>query len=88
MRDNESACDKLRNISHWLDWQDEGFNLLFKSIADIEKLYDACNKYDLEFADELDWDDDDPDDPEYLLAKKVNEILGYEYYNVSSEIQQ
>lgn len=76
----EFACDKLRDIAQWLNWQNENFNTEFKSISDIEKVYDACQKHDLEFADNLDWESDE--DEEYLLAKEVNEILGYDYYNV------
>lgn len=76
----EFACNKLRNIVQWLNWQDEHFNSKFQSISDIEKVYDACQNHGLEFADNLDWEDED--DEEYLLAKEVNEILGYDYYNV------
>lgn len=76
----ELACDKLRDIAQWLNWQDEHFNSKFKSISDLEKMYDACQKHSLEFADNLDWED--TEDEEYLLAKEVNDILGYEYYNV------
>ena len=76
----ELACDKLRRMAKWLDYQDENFNDKFKSIADIEKCFDACELYFLDFADNLNWEDGDTDDDEYLLACEVNEILGYKYY--------
>lgn len=76
----EKACDKLRRMVQWINWQDENFNDEFKSVADIEKCFDACEHHSLEFADNLDWED--TDDEEYLLAKEVNEILGYNYYDV------
>ena len=78
----ELACDKLRRIANWLDYQDENFNDKFQSVADIEKCFDACERHDLEFADDLDWEDDDTEDEARLLAKDVNEILGYRYYKV------
>lgn len=81
MAEKVTACDKLRRMVNWLNWQDENFNDKFKSVADIEKCFDACEGHSLEFADDLDWEDDDTEDEEYLLAKEVNEILGYKYYN-------
>ena len=80
MEEKELACDKLRRIATWLDYQDENFNDKFQSIADIEKCFDACERHDLEFADNLYWEDGDTEDEEYLLATEINEILGYEYY--------
>lgn len=80
MEEKEMACDKLRRMVNWLDYQDENFNDRFKSIADLEKCFDACERHGLEFADNLDWED--KDDEEYLLAVEVNEILGYRYYYV------
>lgn len=80
MEEKEFACEKLHRISEWLNWQDESFNQKFKSISDIEKCFDACEKHDLEFADNLYWEDGDTEDEEYLLAVEVNEILGYKYY--------
>lgn len=82
MKEQEKACDKLRRMVQWINWQDENFNDEFKSVADIEKCFDACERHGLEFADSLDWEDGDTEDEEYLLAKEVNEILGYNYYNV------
>lgn len=52
------------------------------TISDIEKVFDACEEHSLEFADNLDWEDGDTEDEEYLLAKDVNEILGKRYYRV------
>ena len=78
----EFACEKLRRIAEWLNWQDEGFNMEMNSISDIEKVFDACEKHSLEFADNLDWEDGDFDDEEYKLAVEVNQILGKRYYRV------
>lgn len=80
MEEKELACDKLRRMVEWLNWQDENFNDKFQSVTDIEKCFDACDKHDLEFADNLYWEDGDTEDEEYLLAVEVNEILGYKYY--------
>ena len=80
MEEKELACDKLRRIANWLDYQDENFNDKFQSVADIEKCFDACERHDLEFADNLYWEDGDTEDEEDLLAIEVNEILGYKYY--------
>ena len=82
MEEKELACDKLRRIVHWLTYQDENFNDKFQSIADIEKCFDACERHGLEFADNLDWENDDTGYEEYLLACDVNEILGYKYYRI------
>ena len=80
MEEKETACDKLRRMVNWLDYQDENFNERFESIADLEKCFDACECHGLEFADNLDWED--KDDEEYLLAVEVNWILRYSYYLV------
>ena len=78
--DKEFACEKMRRIVEWMNWQSEAFNMQFKSIADIEKVFDACERHSLEFADNLDWENES--DEEYLLAKEINEIMGKEYYDV------
>lgn len=78
MKEDITAAEKLRNIANWLDYQDENFNDRMTSIQMIEQVYDACNECDLEFADDLDWEDED--DEEFKLAKKINEIFGYPYY--------
>lgn len=80
MKEKELACDKLRRLAEWVDYQDENFNDKFQSIADLEKCFDACERHSLEFADDLNWEDGDTEDEEYLLACEVNEILGYKYY--------
>lgn len=82
MEEKELACDKLRRMVEWLNYQDENFNDKFQSVADIEKCFDACERHGLEFADNLDWEDDDTGYEEYKLACEVNEILGYKYYRV------
>ena len=83
MGNKKSAADKLRAIKNWLGWQDEFFNDKLKSIADIERCYDACQNHDIEFADNLEWEDED--DEEYKLAKEVNNIIGENYYNIKPE---
>lgn len=82
MEEKELACDKLRRMVEWLNYQDENFNDKFQSVADIEKCFDACERHGLEFADNLDWEDDDTGYEEYKLACDVNEILGYNYYRI------
>ena len=83
MEEKELACDKLRRMIYWLNNQNENFNDKFKSIADIERCFDACERHDLEFADDLNWEDEDTEDEEHLLAIEVNEILGYKYYKTN-----
>ena len=83
MEEKELACDKLRRMVYWLNNQDENFNDKFKSIVDIEKCFDACERHDLEFADDLNWEDGDTEDEEYLLSIEINEILGYKYYKTN-----
>ena len=77
MEEKELACDKLRRMVYWLNDQDENFNDKFKSIVDIERCFDACERHDLEFADDLNWEYGDTEDEEYLLAIEINKILGY-----------
>ena len=76
----ENACDKFRRIATGLDYQDENFNEKLTSVEMIEKMFDACERHSLEFADDLGWEDEE--DEEYLLAVEVNEILGRKYYRV------
>ena len=80
MKEKELACDKLRRMANWLNYQNEHFNDRFQSISDLERCFDACERHSLEFADDLNWEDGDTEDEEYLLAIEVNEILGYKYY--------
>ena len=44
----ELACDKLRRIATWLDYQDENFNEKMTSVEMIEKVFDACERHSLE----------------------------------------
>ena len=67
MEEKELACDKLRKMIYWLNDQDENFNDKFKSIADIERCFDACERHGLEFADNLNWEDGDKENEEYNL---------------------
>ena len=67
MEEKELACDKLRRMVYWLNNQDENFNDKFKSIVDIERCFDACERHDLEFADDLNWEDGDKENEEYNL---------------------
>lgn len=84
---NFNAVEKLRKLVTWCDWHNDDFIAMFQTIGEIEKCYDACHKYGLEFADNLTWDKDDPDyinSPQYLLAKEVNDILGIYKYKIGT----
>lgn len=84
-KENFKAIDKMRCIQTWCDYQHDDFVAKFQTINDIERCYDACHKHGIEFADKLTWDTEDPsyvNDPQYLLAKEVNDILGIYYYKV------
>lgn len=79
------TVDKMRRIINWCDFQRDDFIAKFQTIGEIEKCYDACHKHGITFADSLVWDDKDPNlvnDPQYLLAKEVNGILGRYIYPV------
>ena len=67
MKEKELACDKLRRMVYWLNDQDENFNDKLKSITDIERCFDACERHDLEFADDLNLEDGDKENEEYNL---------------------
>jgi hypothetical protein len=45
------AIEKIRKIVAWANYQNEGFNYLFKTIKQIEKAYDFCIENDFEFLD-------------------------------------
>lgn len=82
---NFNAVEKLQNLVTWCDYQNADFIAMFQTIDELEKCYDACHKHGVEFADNLTWDEEDPDyinDPQYLLAKEVNAILNVYHYNV------
>lgn len=72
----ESAADKLRKVVTWLDYQDENFNELMTTPTMILKVFNACQKYGYEFADDLDTSEDE----QRSLAKKINSILRFDYY--------
>ena len=46
-----SAIQKMRNIVSWANYQNEGLNLQFTSIEQIEKAYDFCIENNFEFLD-------------------------------------
>ena len=48
-----TAIEKLRIISNWSAYEYEDINLKFKSIRDIEKAYDFCEKMGVEFVSNL-----------------------------------
>lgn len=75
-----SSPDLLRCVSRWLDYQDESFNDLFTPFQLLELYYCTHVIHDLEFADDLNWEDES--DEEYFLAQDVNRILGRKYYAV------
>lgn len=41
MEEKELACDKLRRMVEWLNFQDENFNEKFQSIADLENWHES-----------------------------------------------
>lgn len=67
------AIDKLRNIVAWADYQNEHFNQKFKSVSDIEAVYNFCMENNLEFIDDLHLFDQEG-------CKKVEKLLGYSIY--------
>jgi hypothetical protein len=46
-----SAIQKMRNIVAWANYQNEGFNDMFKTFKQIEKAYDFCQEKGYEFLD-------------------------------------
>ena len=47
----ENAINKLRAMQLWFDLQSEYFNDQFKSIKQLEKIFDYSRKNNLEFMD-------------------------------------
>ena len=76
MKEKESAADKLRRVVTWLDYQDENFNTLMTTPTMILKVFNACQRYGYEFADDLDTSESE----QRSLAKKINAILQFDYY--------
>ena len=78
----ETAIEKLRNVVNWAGWMNEGFNMKLKSISDIEKVFDYCQKEDIEFVDDLE-DSDYYENAEKLrYATEIEKLLGYSLYDV------
>jgi len=69
--------EKLRDIAHWSNYQNEGFNFKFKSISDIEKAFDYCVENDIEFLDDLSFFDREE---RLKIEKELTEILGYSVF--------
>ena len=65
-----TAVNKIRAIAAWADYQSEYFNEQFKSVADMERVYDYCQHTGVEFADDL-------IEPH---TSEINKILGYKIY--------
>jgi len=77
MSDTVTAIEKMRNVISWANWQNETLNDKFKSISDIEKAYDYCQKHEvLEF---LDWQslNELTVDELTTVIKELKTILGY-----------
>lgn len=57
-----SAVDKLRNIVNWYGWQNENFAQRFKTVLQLEQVYDFAKNNDFEFLDDLrEYDADEKD---------------------------
>ena len=57
-----SAVDKLRNIVNWYGWQNENFAQRFKTVQQLEQIYDFAKNNDFEFLDDLrEYDTDEKD---------------------------
>lgn len=46
------AIEKIRSIVNWASYQDEGFNLKFKTIEQLEKVYDFAEQKGYDFLDD------------------------------------
>jgi hypothetical protein len=73
------AIEKMRAIVQWADYQSEYTNFKFKTIDDIEKIYDYCQANDLKFCD---WNylSDMGADNCNKHAKAISKILKYNIY--------
>lgn len=49
---NIEAIDKLRNMVNWFNYQSEHFAQQFKSVKQLEKVYDFAMKKGYEFMDD------------------------------------
>lgn len=74
-----TAIEKMRKIVNWADWQNESFNDRFKTIKDLEKAYDYCNKKDIEFLDNIhSYDFEEQEITE--IRSELNKLLKYDVY--------
>lgn len=46
------AIEKLRQMTEWFNLQSEYFNQRFKTVEQLEKVYDYAKKNNLEFLDD------------------------------------
>ena len=75
-----TSVEKFRKINRWLNNQNESVNYKFKSISDIEKVYDYCKKSDLiEFVDQHGLFELTTKEYKQVI-KEVTEILGYNIF--------
>ena len=65
-----TAVDKIRAIAEWADYQAEYFNERIKSVTDMERVYDYCQRTGIEYADNV-------DEPHIT---EINKMLGYKIY--------
>lgn len=78
----QDAIDKMRAIIAWADWQNEDFNCKIKSIKDLEKIYDYVCANELEFIDNLPYNDYHTQEDNVKHALAINKLLGYKLYDV------
>lgn len=76
------AIDKMRNIINWVDYQNEDFNCKIRSISDIEKVYNYAIANDLEFVDNLPYNDYYTPKDNFKHSLAINKMLGYKLYDI------
>lgn len=63
-----SAIDKMRIVTNWFGWQDEGFAQRFKTVQQLEKVYDFAKENNFEFLDDYsEYDDEEVEQIEKFL---------------------
>lgn len=73
----EVSIEKMRKIVNWANFQNEDFNYKVKTISDWEKLFDYCEKEDIEFIDNIPYNDYYTYENNQRYMTEINKMLGY-----------
>lgn len=71
---------KLESILQWLSYQSESCNNKFKTVSDIEKVYDYCMQSNT--VEYVDWESLNAlsDEDKESIIRDITELLGYSIF--------